>query len=122
MHPTEALETGLPHRKYEYLKMYVQGVNCVTVGEMSLDHFRARQNKCCDQQAYVFAWVCRLAREVGKSVVIHCRGTASTAKECVKGNLPKDQMVYWHHFNETEEIAQEAALPNVFCLALLRRS
>ena len=53
-----------------------------------------------------------------KLVVFHCRGTASTAKECLwimKGNLPKDQMVYWHHFNETEEIVREvdAAFPNV---------
>ena len=31
------------------------------------------------------------------------------------GNLPNDQMVYWHHFNDTEEMAWEveAALPNV---------
>ena len=30
-------------------------------------------------------------------------------------NLPKYQMVYWHHFNETEEMAREleAAFPNV---------
>ena len=37
-------------------------------------------------------------------VFIHYRGTVSTAKECLwimKGNLPKDQMVYWHHFNVT---------------------
>ena len=32
VHPTDASETGLPHRKYEYLKRYVQGVNCVAVG------------------------------------------------------------------------------------------
>ena len=33
----------------------------------------------------------------------------------MKSNLPKDQMVYWHHFNETEEMARavEAAFPNV---------
>ena len=40
------------------------------------------------------------------------------AKECLwimKSNLPKDQMVYWHHFNETEEMARgvEASFPNV---------
>ena len=51
-------------------------------------------------------------------VVIHCRGTASTAKGCLwimKSNLPKNQMVYWHHFDETEEMAGEveAAFPNV---------
>ena len=30
-------------------------------------------------------------------------------------NLPNDQMVYWYHFNETEEMAREveAAFPNV---------
>ena len=112
VHPTEASDTGLTHRKYEDLKRYVQGVNCVTVGEI------VRQDKGRDQQAEVFARVCRLAKEVGKPVVIHCRGTASTAKECLwimKSNLPKDQMVYWHHFNETEEMAREveAAFPNV---------
>ena len=33
----------------------------------------------------------------------------------MKSNLPKNQMVYWHHFNETEEMAREveAAFPNV---------
>ena len=65
-----------------------------------------------------FPGFCRLAKEVGKPVVIHCRGTASTAKGCLwimKSNLPKDQMVYWHHFNETEEMVWEveAAFPNV---------
>ena len=79
------------------------------------------QDKGRDQQAKVFVRVCLLAREVGAPVVIHCRGTASTAKECLwimKGNLPKDQMVYWHHFNEMEEVVREveAAFPNVvFC-------
>ena len=77
-----------------------------------------RQDKGRDQQAEVFSRVCRLAKEVGKPVVIHCRGTASTAKECLwimKSNLPKDQMVYWHHFNETEKMTREveAAFPNV---------
>ena len=51
-------------------------------------------------------------------MVIHCRGTASTAKKCMwimKSNLQKDQIVYWHHFNETEEMAREVevAFPNV---------
>ena len=33
----------------------------------------------------------------------------------MKSNLPKDQIVNWHHFNETEEMALEleAAFPNV---------
>ena len=31
VHPTEASDTGLTHRKYEDLKRYVQGVNCVAV-------------------------------------------------------------------------------------------
>ena len=118
VHPTEASDMGLTHRKYEDLKRYVQGVNCVAVGEIGLDHVRVRQDKGRDQQAEVFSRVCRLAKEVGKPVVIHCRGTESTAKECLwimKSNLPKDQMVYWHHFNETEEMAREveAAFPNV---------
>ena len=96
----------------------MQGVNCVAVGEIGLDHVRLRQDKGRDQQAEVFSRVCRLAKEVSKPVVIHCRGTANTVKECLwimKSNLPKDQMVYWHHFNETEEMAWEveAAFPNV---------
>ena len=65
VHPTEASKTGLTHRKYEDLKKYVQGVNCVAVGETGLDHVRVRQDKGHDQQAEVFARVCRLAREVG---------------------------------------------------------
>ena len=40
MNPTEASETGLTHRKYEDLKRYVHGVNCVAVGETDLDHVR----------------------------------------------------------------------------------
>ena len=115
---TEASYTGLTHRKYEDLKRYVQVVNWVAVGVIGLDHVRVRQDKGGDQQAEVFSRVCRLMKEVGKPVVIHCRGTASTAKEClwiIKSNLLKDQMVCWHHFNETEEMAREveAAFPNV---------
>ena len=96
----------------------MHGVNCVVVGEIGLDPFRARQGKSCDQQSEVFVRVCRLAKEVGKLVVIHCRGTASTAKEClwiIKSNLPRNQVVYGHHFNEMEETAREveAAFPNV---------
>ena len=118
VHPTEASDTGLTHRKYKDLKRYVQGVNCVAMGEIDLDHVRVRQDKCCNQQAEVFSRVCRLAKEVGKPVVIHCRGTTSTTKECLwimKSNPLKDQMVYCHHFNETEEMARdvEAAIPNV---------
>ena len=97
VHPTEASETGLKHRKNENVKRYMQGINCVAVGETGLDHVRVRQDKGREQQAEVFSRVCRLAREVGKPVVIQCRGTASTAKDCLwimKGNLQKDQMVY----------------------------
>ena len=96
MHPTVASDMGLTHRKYEDLKRYVQGVNCVAVGEIGLDHIRLRQDNGCDQQAEVFSRVCRLPKEVSNSVVFHCRGTASRTKECLwimKSNLPKDQMV-----------------------------
>ena len=70
MHPTEASDTGLMHRKYENLKMYVQGVNCVAVREIGLDHVRVRQVKGRDQQTEVFSQVCRPAKEVSKPVVI----------------------------------------------------
>ena len=43
-------------------------------------------------------------------MVIHCRETESTAKECLwilKINIPNYQIVYWLHFNETEEMARE---------------
>ena len=118
VHPTKASDTGLAHREYEDLKRYVQEVNCFAVGEIGVDHIRVRQDKGSDQQADVFSWVCQLAKEVGKHVVIHCIGTESTAKECLwimKSNLQKDQMVYWHHFNETEEMSREveADFPNV---------
>ena len=79
----------------------MQGVNCLAVGEIGLDHVRVRHDKGRDQQAEVCSRVCRLAKEVSKPVVIHCRGIASTAKECLwimKSNLSKDQMAYWHHF------------------------
>ena len=96
----------------------MQGVNCVAVGEIGLDHVRARQDNGRDQQAEVFARVCRLTSEVDKYAVIHCRGTASTAKECLwimKSNIQNNQLMYWHHFNETEEMAREleAAFPNI---------
>ena len=76
----------------------------------------------------MFARVCRLAREIDKPVVIHCRETESTAKEWLwikKNNLPKNQMLYWHHFNETEKMGRtvEAAFPNVVfgvALAILK--
>ena len=88
------------------------------MGEIGIDHIRARQDKARDQQAEVFARVCRLAREVDKPVVIHCRGTASTAKECLwimKSNLPKNQMVYCHHFSETEEMGREVEAAFLKC-------
>ena len=50
VHPTEASETGLTHRKYDDLEGYVQGVNCVVVGEIGLYHVRTMQDKCLDQQ------------------------------------------------------------------------
>ena len=45
VHPTEAPETELPHRKCEDLKRCVHGVNCVAVGDIGLDHVRPRQDK-----------------------------------------------------------------------------
>ena len=48
MQPTEASETGLTHRTYE------QGVNCVALGEIGLEHVRGRQDKGRDHQAEVF--------------------------------------------------------------------
>ena len=117
MHPSEASEVELTHRKYEDLKRYVHGVNCVAVGEIGLDHVWARQDKGRDKQVEVFARVYRRARDVYKPVVIHCTGSARTAKKylwIMKSNLSKNQMVYWHHFNETEEMAREveAYFPN----------
>ena len=61
----------------------MQGVNCVAVGEIYLDHVGVMHDKGRDQQAEMFALVCRLAKEVGKHVVIHCRSTAITAMECL---------------------------------------
>ena len=55
VHPIEASEAGLTHRKYKDLKGYVQGVNCVAVGEIGLDHVLSRQYKCRDQEVEVFA-------------------------------------------------------------------
>ena len=66
MHTTETSDTELTHRKYVYLNRYVQGVNCVAVGEIGLDHVRVRQDKGRDQQAEVFSRVCRLAKEVDR--------------------------------------------------------
>ena len=54
MHPTEASDTELTHWKYEDLNRYVQGVNCIAVGEIGLDYVRVRQDKVRDQQAEVF--------------------------------------------------------------------
>ena len=54
VHPTEASDKGLTHRKYEDLKMYVQGVYCVAMGEIGLDHVRVRPDKGRDHQAEVF--------------------------------------------------------------------
>ena len=45
---------GLTYRKYEDLKRYVQGINCVAVGEIGLDHVKDK-DKGRDQQAEVFA-------------------------------------------------------------------
>ena len=63
MHPTETTETGLTHRKYEYLKRYVHEVDCVAVGEICVDHVRAMQNKGRDQQAEVFAHLYTSSRQ-----------------------------------------------------------
>ena len=121
MHATEASETTLTQRKYEDLKRYVHGVNCVAMGEIGLDHVRAIDDNGRDQQTGVFVRVCRLVREVNKPVVIHCRGTAKECLWIMKSNIPKNQLVYWHHFNETEEMAWEviSSFPNGV-LALLR--
>ena len=128
VHPTEAPETGLTHRKYEELKTYVQRVNCVAVGDIGMDHVRARQDKGRDQQAEMFARVCRLAREVGNPVVIHCRMNSKHGEGvCVdhEGQPPEGPNgVYWQHFNETEEMARggwRLSSP-ILCLVLLRRS
>ena len=85
----------------------MQGVNCVVVGEIGLDHVRARQDKGYNKQLEVLARACRLAREVGKHVVIHCRGTTSTTNEFLW--IMKDNL------NETEGMAREvdASFPNV---------
>ena len=86
----------------------MQRVNCVAVGEICLDHVRVRQDKGCDQQVEVFPQICRLVGEVGKPVVMHCRGTSSTEKECLwimKGNLPKDSK---RHSLQAVELSQRS--------------
>ena len=112
---------GLTHRKYEDFTRYVQGVNCVAVGKICLDHVRARQDKGRDQQAWMLSQFCRLAGEVDRPVIIHCRGTASTVKECLwfmKNNIPKNQIVYWHHFNEMEKwLGRWKLSSSMLCLA-----
>ena len=76
-------------------KRYVQGINWVAVGEIGLDHVRARQDKDREQQAEVFPRFCQLAREVSGPVVIYCRGAGSTVKEGFvdhEENIPKEQL------------------------------
>ena len=57
--------------------------------------FMARNDKGRELQADMFSWVSRVAREIGKRVVIHCLGIEGTAKESLgimKENLPRDQI------------------------------
>ena len=79
----------------------MQGVNCVAVGEIGLDHVGAMQDKGCDQQTEVCSRGCGLAREVGSGHSLQRNSKHGEFLWIMKGNLQTDQMVYCHHFNET---------------------
>ena len=109
LHPSEAAE-GISSLKWKKLREYVRGGDCVAVGEIGLDHVRVRSSQGRRLQAAAFGRLCRLATEVRKPVVIHCRGGPQTAEECLqimRTHLSKEHPVYWHHFEEGEDRARE---------------
>ena len=73
-----------------------------------------------DLQRKVFGRLCRFANEVGKPVVIHCRGGPASGifSDCLtilRQNLSRAHQVYWHHFsgNAAEAREIENSFPSV---------
>ena len=73
LYPVEAA-SGLTRQTQDELERYVRSSTCVAVGDIGLDYTRVRSANGQDLQRKVFGRLCRFANEVGKPVVIHCRG------------------------------------------------
>ena len=72
LYPVEAV-SGLTRKTLDEFERYVCSSTCVAVGEVGLDYTRVMSANGRDLQRNVFGWLCRIANEVGKPVVIHCR-------------------------------------------------
>lgn len=82
IHPHDADEAGPSDR--EGIRTLAQGSACVAVGETGLDWFKEFSPR--DAQIDSFAWHLRLAQELDKAVIVHCRDahedTARMLQEC----------------------------------------
>ena len=119
LHPVEAA-SGLTHQTQDGLEMYVRSSTCVAVGEIGLDYTRVGSANGRDLQRKVFDRLCRFANEVGKPVVIYCRGVPASGvfSDCLTiltQNLSRAHRVYWHHFSGNVAVAREIenAFPSI---------
>ena len=119
LHPVEAV-SGLTHQTQDELKRYVRSSTCVAVGEIGLDYTRVRSANGRVLQRKVFGRLCRFANEIGKPIVIHCRGMPASGvfSDCLTimtQNPSRAHQVYWHRFSGNAAVAREIenAFPSV---------
>ena len=101
IHPNEAIR--LDGAALEELRALLADERVVAVGETGLDYYRDRAPK--DVQRAAFAAQVRLARELDKALVVHCRGDAWDDVLAVLEAEGAPERVVLHCFTGDERVA-----------------
>lgn len=80
IHPHDCAEAG--EADYAGIEALARDPACVAVGETGLDHFKEFSPRAAQEQS--FRWHLRLARELDKPVIVHCRDAHEPTVELLR--------------------------------------
>jgi TatD DNase family protein len=113
VHPNDVAEfTAAPEATIEQLRGLAASETVVAIGETGLDHYRDRSPP--DLQEAAFVAQIALARQLDKTLVIHCRDAHARLIEVLQGAGPPERVVM-HCFSGDARFAALCASHGWFC-------
>jgi TatD DNase family protein len=98
IHPHEASHSDAAARAE--IESLCRRPDCVAVGETGLDHFRNLSPR--DAQLDNFRWHLRLARELGRPAIVHCREAHDDTVELLREHRGVRGVMHCYTYGETE--------------------
>jgi TatD DNase family protein len=92
---------------YDAFKALAHDENIVAIGETGLDFYRTKDKDFQRQQKEFFLEHIKLAKEIKKPLIVHCRDAYSEAYEVLKDEASKLKGIVVHSFTGTWEEAEK---------------